>query len=79
MCNAYDLRHRKEASLDIARASQLGLADLPEFPPRHRIGIKNRDLIRRAAGVDLGAEEPDPAGGQSGAAYPLNNVRSCPA
>ena len=24
---------------------QLELADLPEFPPRHRIGIKNRGRI----------------------------------
>ena len=40
MCNAYNLRHRNEAILDIARAMQLPLADLPEFPPRHRIGMK---------------------------------------
>jgi hypothetical protein len=32
MCNAYNLRHRNEAILDIARAMQLELADLPEFP-----------------------------------------------
>ena len=47
MCNAYNLRHRNEAILDIARAMQLALADLPEFPPRHRIGIKQRGLILR--------------------------------
>ena len=34
MCNAYNLRHRNEAILDIARAMQLEIADLPEFPPR---------------------------------------------
>lgn len=33
MCNAYNLRHREAAILDIARAMQLPLADLPEFPP----------------------------------------------
>ena len=38
VCNAYNLRHRNEAILDIARAMQLAVADLPEFPPRHRIG-----------------------------------------
>ena len=38
----YNLRHRNEAILDIARAMQLAVADLPEFPPRHRIGIKQR-------------------------------------
>ena len=26
---------------------QLAVADLPEFPPRHRIGIKQRGLILR--------------------------------
>ena len=36
MCNAYNLRHRNEAILDIARAMQLPLLDLPDFPPRHR-------------------------------------------
>ena len=40
MCNAYNLRHRNEAILDIARVMQLSLDDLPEFPPRHRIGIQ---------------------------------------
>ena len=44
MCNAYNLRHRNEAILDIARAMQLSLADLPEFPPQHRIGIKQRAI-----------------------------------
>ena len=47
MCNAYNLRHRNEAILDIARAMQMSLDDLPEFPPRHRIGIKQRGLILR--------------------------------
>lgn len=47
VCNAYNLRHRNEAILDIARAMHLSLSDLPEFPPRHRIGIRNRGLILR--------------------------------
>ena len=47
MCNAYNLRHRNEAILDIARAMHLPLDDLPEFPPQHRIGIKDRGLILR--------------------------------
>ena len=47
MCNAYNLRHRNEAILDIARAMQLPLLDLPEFPPRHRIGITDPGLILR--------------------------------
>jgi hypothetical protein len=50
MCNAYNLRHRNEAILDIARAMQLALADLPEFLPCHRIGIKQRGLILRPTG-----------------------------
>ena len=75
MCNAYNLRHRNEAILDIARAMQLSLADLPEFPPRHRIGIKQRGLIlrprwRRPARLVLGALEPDPAGCQGAAGLP---------
>ena len=48
MCNAYNLRHRNEAILDIARAMQLSLSDLPEFPPRHRIGITDPGLILRS-------------------------------
>jgi putative SOS response-associated peptidase YedK len=81
MCNAYNLRHRNEAILDIARAMQLDLTDLPEFPPRHRIGIRNRGLILRPNGdgplawswarwsiVPPGAQEPP--------AYPLSNARS---
>src|SRR6476620_6612423 len=81
MCNAYNLRHRNEAILDIARAMQLELAELPDFPPRHRIGIKNRGLILRPDGegpllwswarwsiVPPGAKEP--------LTYPLNNARS---
>ena len=47
MCYAYNLRHRNEAILDIARAMQVAVADLPEFPPRHRIGITDRGLILR--------------------------------
>ena len=45
-----NLRHRNEAILDIARAMQLSLADLPEFALRHRIGIKERGLILRPSG-----------------------------
>jgi len=33
MCNAYNLRHRNEAILDIARAMQLPLDNLPDFAP----------------------------------------------
>ena len=54
MCNAYNLRHRNEAILDIARAMQRALAELPEFPPRHRIGIKQRGLILRPSGREKG-------------------------
>ena len=50
MCNAYNLRHRNEAILDIARAMQLAVSDLPEFPPQHRIGIKQQGLILRPNG-----------------------------
>jgi hypothetical protein len=46
--NTYNLRHRNEAILDIARAMQLELDDLPEFLPRHRIGISNSGF--RSAG-----------------------------
>ena len=81
MCNAYNLRHRNEAILDIARAMQIAVADLPEFPPRHRIGIKQRGLILRPNGdgplawswarwsliPPLSKEPP---------AYPLNNARA---
>ena len=82
MCNAYNLRHRNAAILDIARAMQLPLiSDLPEFPPRHRIGIRQRGLILRPAKDDalgwpwarwsliptLSREVPP---------YPLNNARS---
>ena len=81
MCNAYNLRHRNEAILDIARAMQLLFADLPEFPPRHRIDIRGRGLILRPAGdgpliwswaqwslIPPGTKEPP--------ANPLNNARS---
>ena len=50
MYNAYNLRHRNEAILDIARAMQLPLDDLPEFPPHHRMGIRQRGLILLVAG-----------------------------
>jgi hypothetical protein len=42
MCNAYKLRHRNEAILDIARAMQVPYDDLPDY-----IGIKDRGLIFR--------------------------------
>jgi putative SOS response-associated peptidase YedK len=41
MCNAYNLRHRNDALIDIARAMQLVLDDLPEFPPRAGSASKN--------------------------------------
>ena len=60
---------------------QLPLADLPDFPQQHRIGIKQRGLILRPDGDDWliwswarwslvppGAKEPPP--------YPWNNARS---
>jgi hypothetical protein len=50
MCNAYHLRHGAGAILDIARAMQLPLLELPVFPPRHRIGIRQRGLILRPDG-----------------------------
>src|SRR4051794_34591420 len=81
MGNAYNLRHDNEAILDIAHAMRLPLDDLPWFPPRHRIGIRQRGLIRRPDGegplawswarwsiVPPGAKEPP--------ACPLNNARS---
>lgn len=82
MCNAYNLRHRAEAILDIARAMRVhSVPDLPAFPPRHRIGIRQRGLILRCDGDDglewswarwslipLGSKEPP--------RYPLNNARS---
>ena len=81
MCNAYSLRHRNEAILDIARAMQLPFDDLPDFPPRHRIGITDRGLILRPSGdgplswswarwslTPLGSMDPRP--------YPLNNARA---
>lgn len=81
MCNAYNLRHRNGAILDIARAMQLPLLDLPEFSPLHRIGIRQRGLILRPGAngplswswarwslVPPGAKELPP--------YPLNNARS---
>ena len=81
MCNAYNNRHRHEAILDIARAMQLDIPYLPEFSPRHRIGIKNRGLILRPTSdgpltwswarwsiILPGAKELP--------AYPLNNARS---
>src|SRR3954468_20100977 len=81
MCNAYSLRNRNEAILDIARAMQLPLADLPEFPPRHRIGIKNRGLILRPAGDgplvwSWARWSLIPPGAKELPAYPLNNARS---
>ena len=81
MCNAYNLRHRNEAILDIARAMQLPFDDLPVFPPQHRIGITDRGLIlqprkdgplawswARWSLIPPGSHEPP--------AYPLNNARS---
>ena len=79
MCNAYNLRHRNKAILDNARAMQLSLADLPEFPPRHRIGITDHCLILRPNGDGpltwfWARWSLVPPGAR--AAYPLNNARS---
>ena len=81
MCNAYNLRHRNEAILDIARAMQLAVADLPEFPPQHRIGIKQRGLILRP--VENGTLawswarwSLTPLGSMDQRPYPLNNARA---
>ena len=81
MCNAYNLRHRNEAIIDIARAMQLALTDLPEFPPRHRIGIKQRGLILRPAcdgplSWSWARWSLVPPGANQAPAYPLNNARA---
>lgn len=81
MCNAYNLRHREAAILDIARRMQLPLTDLPEFPPRHRIGIRNRGLILRPDGDgplvwSWAKWSLIPPGAKEVPAYPLNNARS---
>jgi putative SOS response-associated peptidase YedK len=81
MCNAYNLRHREAAILDIAGRMQLPLTDLPEFPPRHRIGIKQRGLILRPDGDgplvwSWALWSLIPPGAKEVPAYPLNNVRS---
>ena len=81
MCNAHNLWYRNEAILDIARAMQAAVADLPEFPPLHRIGIKQRGLMLLVAGngglawawarwslIPPGAKEPP--------AYRLSNARA---
>ena len=81
MCNAYNLTHRAAAIAGIARALQMPLlGELADFPPRHRIGIKQRGLILRPAEGGLawrwarwslyipGAREQPP--------YPMNNARS---
>jgi putative SOS response-associated peptidase YedK len=81
VCNAYNLRHRNEAILDVALAVQLAVADLPEFPPQYRIGIRQRGLILRPEGkcrltwswarwslVPPGAREIPP--------YPFHNARA---
>jgi putative SOS response-associated peptidase YedK len=81
MCNAYNLRHRNEAILDIARAMQLAVADLPEFPPRHRIGIKQLGLILRPGGDgplawSWARWSLVPPGIRVPPACPLNNARA---
>ena len=81
MCNAYNLRHRNEAILDIARAMQLAVSDLPEFPPRHRIGIKQRGLILRPStdgplAWSWARWSLIPPGSREPPAYPLNNARA---
>ena len=81
MCNTSNLRHRNETILDIARAMQLPFDDLPDFPPRHRIGIKNRGLILRptsegALAWSWARWSLIPPGVMQPPAYPLNNARS---
>jgi putative SOS response-associated peptidase YedK len=81
MCNAYNLRHRNDAILDIARAMQLPLLDLPDFPPRHRIGIKQRGLILRpdtdgALAWSWARWSLIPPRSRQVPPYPLNNTRS---
>ena len=76
----YNLRHRNEAILDIARAMQVAVDDLPEFPPRHRIGIKQRGLILRPnrdgpLAWSWARWSLVPPGGRELPAYPLNNAR----
>ncbi|MFL5335350.1 MAG: SOS response-associated peptidase family protein, partial [Geminicoccaceae bacterium] len=75
------MRHRNEAILDIARALRLPLDDLPEFPPRHWIGIKQPGLILRRGGDgpllwSWAQWSIVPPGGMEPPAYPLNNARS---
>lgn len=82
MCNAYNLRHGAGAILDIARAMQLPLdVGLPEFPPRHRIGIKQRGLILRprqngTLGWFWARWSLVPPMSREVPPYPLNNARS---
>src|SRR3954454_10777434 len=81
MCNAYNLRHRNEAILDIARAMQLPLDDLADFPPLHRIGIKQRGLILRpqedgALTWSWARWSLVPPGSRELPPYPLNNARA---
>src|SRR4051812_28781689 len=81
MGNAYNLRHRNEAIFDIARAMQLPLADLPEFPPLHRIGIKQRGLILRPRhdgqlAWSWARWSLVPPGSRELPPYPLDNVRA---
>ena len=61
---------------------QLPLLDLPDFPPRHRIGIKQRGLILRPNGDADGALAWSwarwslvPPGARELPPYPLNNAR----
>src|SRR4051794_18790922 len=86
MCNAYHLRHRNEALLDIARAMQLPLDDLPDFAPLHRIGIRQRGLILRPQqngklAWSWARWSLVPPGSRELPPYPLNNARAdkrCP-
>ena len=81
MCNAYNLRYRNEAILDIARAMQLAVgrpAGLPAAPP-HRHQAARADPAADGDGplawswarwslIPPGSKEPP--------AYPLNNARA---
>ena len=81
MCNAYNLGHRNEAILDIARAMQLPFDDLPDFPPRYCIGIKDRGLILRPRKDGFLAWYSAlwgliPFGSHERPLHPFNNARS---
>ena len=82
MCNAYNLRHREAAILDIARALQFELpTEFPNSTPLFRIGIKQRGLILRpvkdgALAWSWARWSLIPPFGKDMPPYPLNNARA---